>query len=296
MENGLSQLISNQVNTYHYYTPSFDVSAIGRVGYVVSADGLYRVEQTPVATFWSRLEEFKQHLPGLMAATPGPRLRIPRIPFYLLQQVFSFYKDIEKIYGTEASALFFYNHNQIDLPSRLDSGETIHGLTEEGDFILYVPKQTNTAVRSIFAKDPFVDWLREHTTPVCETHSHHHMEAYFSKVDDDNEKSTQFYGVWGKVDTDSPQFVLRYCSGSTKELIQPFQLFDWPTVTVHEKRFINGFQYTGEIELYTENEEIIPYEGPIPHLAYPGEWQDRQFKLDSKEPTHLYYQTPEEWS
>lgn len=54
---------------------------------------------------------------------------------------------------------------------------------------------------------------------VAELHSHHHMAAFFSKTDDQNEVRSGVYGVIGHTDGDLPDLAMRYsCGGIFRRL------------------------------------------------------------------------------
>lgn len=95
------------------------------------------------------------------------------------------------------------------------------------------------------------------------------MDAFWSGTDDANENMTQFYGVWGKVMDDQPNFLFRWVSGDTKENIDHSILFDIPVVT---KRVITEYHVPGQEVISETTEEYAAFKGPWEHEEYPEDW------------------------
>ncbi|MDK2600478.1 hypothetical protein QO179_23560 [Bacillus stercoris] len=199
----------------------------------------------------------------------GPELLIPKIPMKYLLMVLSFYREIHKKDGTEASVLFFWNHDSLPLPTKYQDQSEVKGLIEDGQLVIYCPIQENSSTLSEFGDDGMVSYLRDNCTPLCETHSHHTMDAFWSGTDNANENMTQFYGVWGKINDAQPKFLFRWVSGESKVNIDPSILFDYPIVetkTVITKT-VPGF----EPEV-TEKVEYESFKGPWENIDVPEDW------------------------
>lgn len=151
---------------------------------VFASNGVFRVAKTPVALFKSKVADIPAtaNIPGVGRMEEGPELLIPKIPLKYLIQVLSFYRDVHKKDGTEASTLFFWNHNNVKLPThyqptaaqtRLNQpGDEVKGLSEDGQLVIYCPQQVNSGSLSEFHEDGMVNYLREHCQGLCEIHSH----------------------------------------------------------------------------------------------------------------------------
>jgi len=121
------------------------------------------------------------------------------------------------------------------------------------------------------------------------------MAAFFSGTDDANENMTQFYGVWGKVTADEPDFAFRYVVGNSKIECDPNMLFDWPTLdykvetTKVESLLIEGDTSLVDLELtgntiiregetsVTEHKKEI-LKGPFKMVEYPEVWMTQHSK------------------
>lgn len=245
---------------------------------VFAKNGTFRVVKTATALFKAQVGEYKTpsvDVPGLEAMTAGAELLIPKIPFKYLNMILSFYRDVNTQDRTEASVLFFWNKDNIELPETYEGGEPIKGLLTDGQLVIYCPKQVNSGTLSEFHQDTMVPWLRENMALLCETHSHNTMNAFFSGTDDANENATQFYGVWGKVADAEPMFAFRYVCGDKKEQISPDTLFDWPVVTETTRvtKSVPGME-----DVVTETSTEALFKGPFPHEDYPADWMEQHSK------------------
>jgi hypothetical protein len=274
----LTAQLAAQLTGYFAYDHNFKVENLRKINFVTAANGMFRVEKTPIGIFSQRVSEVKEPIPGLQPLTEGFQLTIPKIPFKYISMALSFYQDVNTKDKTEASLLFFWNYQNKTLPTQYTDGKPIKGLLVDGQLIVYVPVQTNTATLSKFGGDTMVDWLRQNTALLCETHSHNTMGAFFSSTDDANENMTQCYFVWGKVTSPQPEFAFRYVSGKMKNKTCPSVLFDWPVI---RERKIVKTEYVGctgpEVPDREEYVDTI-YKGPFEKLSYPLEWMEQHSK------------------
>lgn len=273
----LTNLLAEQMTGYLMYDEKFNAEQLKKINYVTAANGLFRVEKTPVAIYKSIVEKYKKPIPGLRVMTEGPELLIPKIPFKYLQMALSWYRDVNNKDKTEASLLFFWNKDNVTLPQKYSDDTEVKGLLNDGQLVIYVPRQKNSSTLSEFHMDPVVAWLRENLALLCETHSHNTMDAFFSSTDDANENATQFYGVWGKVTDDKPKFAFRYCSGDSKIKINPDVLFEWPKIYTRKTFEVTSDVVGFQPQTYYENHEEI-YQGPFEQLDYPADWMDQHTK------------------
>lgn len=253
---------------------------------VVAGNGIFRVVKTPVALFKTKLSDIPagSAIPGLANMEEGPELLIPKIPLKYLIMVLTFYRDVHTKDKTEASVLFFWNHNEEELPVKYSDNTDVKGLIEDGQLIVYCPTQKNSSGLSEFGEDGMVNYLREHCTPLCETHSHHTMGAFWSGTDDANENMTQFYGVWGKITTEKPDFLFRWVCGDKKINIDPSVLFDIPQVEIKTVMTttlpVEGFE-----PIVKEEIEYLPYKGPWQRVEAPKDWMGQHRKSYYTHPT-----------
>lgn len=261
----LTMQLARQSTGYHFgpqQTEEYDKNT----NIVVAKNGVFRVVKTAIAVFTTKIADMTQGyvVPGLPEMKEGVELLIPKIPFKYWLQPLAWYRDVHKKDGTEASILFFWNHNNEAIPTEYDNNTKVNGVTEDGQLIMYCPQQKNSAGLSEFHNDGMIKWLRENTTPLLETHSHHTMKAYFSPTDDANENFYQFYAVYGEINNSSPMYAFRFCSGKHKVLYSPWELFEKPDFRIAAQLTVDGVVY--------DCEAPANYNGPWPTLAYPEDW------------------------
>lgn len=273
------------------------------VTFVNASNGLFKVTKKPTGLFIEELQAYSQPVTGLAPVEKGVKLSVPKIPAKYLIQILSWYRDVNTRDRTEASNLFFINHNNVQPPTHYVDPKTgqptseVKGLTIDGQLVLYTPRQTNSGTLSEFGDDPMVDWLRENMAIYLEIHSHNTMGAFFSGTDDANENMTQFYAVWGQVDKDIPAFTMRYVVGNTRVIVPMSYVFDIPqikqvkvTKTTTETLTTTDYIATEEasallseakaldelVSAPVEKEETVEafgdFQGPWPQLDYPADW------------------------
>ena len=253
---------------------------------VVAGNGIFRVVKTPVALFKAKLSDIPagSAIPGLANMEEGPELLIPKIPLKYLIMVLTFYRDVYTKDKTEASVLFFWNHNNEELPDKYDDNTDVKGLIVDGQLIVYCPKQKNSSGLSEFGDDGMVNYLRENCTPLCESHSHHTMGAFWSGTDDANENMTQFYGVWGKITTEKPDFLFRWVCGDKKINIDASVLFDIPQIEV-KTVMTTTVPVEGIEPIVEEDVEYHAFKGPWPRIEAPEDWMPQHRKSYYSYPT-----------
>lgn len=268
---------------------------------VTAGNGIFRVRKTPIAIFKTRMQEVS--IPGLPHMQEGAEILIPKIPMKMIIQVLSFYRDVYDQDKTEACANFFWNYNNVPLPK-------MDGLLVDGQLVLHCPLQLNSSAETNFengehTRGEDIDWLRNNLAPLCESHSHHSMGAFWSGTDNANENYPQFYLVMGHIDKDDIQVEFRWCEGNKKVKESPSLLIEWPqlTQTIEKtKSTTTKESYTffdtslvpetiqtivneGGLERTTIEEPVITtkeidYMGPFNHVEYPANWLTTQHKAE----------------
>lgn len=282
----LTEQLARQLVNYHIGPQPDEVYQEKQQNMVLAKNGVFRVISTPVALFSLKLQEqvtepvssvanaarrpIADAVPGVGEMWEGCKLLVPRMQLRHYLEVLTWYRDVHTKDRTEASVLFFWNTNNIEipthyLPNKQGVREEIKGLRVEGQLITYVPRQKNSSGLSNFTGDGMVDWLRENCSPLMETHSHHTMGAFWSGTDNDNENIPQFYMVYGLINDAKPAFKLRFCIGKHKIDIDKLDvMFEMPETEVIEHTNIGG--------QVIEARSKKPFAGPWPKVAYPEDW------------------------
>jgi len=179
--------------------------------YEVYSDGIYVCNNNGVMTARKKIVNYEEDF--LVAGEEGKEgftLEIPKVPFTLWKMIWSFYRDVNEWYGTEATVLVYWDIDQrlFSIPEELKE-EYGDGIYFEGDYVLYVPRQQNYPALTEYHGDEMRKWLGENMSIILDTHSHNSMSAFFSGTDDENEKDFQFYAVFGLIGKEN-DFVMRY--------------------------------------------------------------------------------------
>ena len=126
---------------------------------------------------------------------------LPRVPMSLMGQLISFFRSFMRENDEyEAMAIIFWDKR-------------------EKEFFAYVPRQTVTKeqIDADLTECPYDDDTRY--IRYADIHSHNSMEAFFSGVDDQDERGTGLYMVLGRLDHFFPEIVTRIaCGGSFVEI------------------------------------------------------------------------------
>lgn len=134
----------------------------------------YRIEQMPYGVFDCHVagKEVDFHFSA------------EKIPADIFEEILAFFK---KEPDREAAVQIFYD-------------------TETKKYELYYPEQRASRCSVVFERNP---QLEQEKVLVMDAHSHGYMRAFFSAVDDHDEKGTRLFLVMGRVDGDDPEWKLR---------------------------------------------------------------------------------------
>jgi PRTRC genetic system protein A len=158
--------------------------------YVLASNGAFEVIHTDIADIIRPATRVQ----GLgVKMEPGVVLKLPLIPFTLLTQTLGFFKEVcRKHSNAEAFVRIWWNRRErryeIQVPEQSVSGGGVHH-------------------RDDFDRDNSGDWL-----VAADIHSHNTMSAFWSGVDDADEKKApegRIHGVIGKVPSKLPEWKWR---------------------------------------------------------------------------------------
>jgi PRTRC genetic system protein A len=167
---------------------------LGRVNFVLRGNGLWEVRKNGIGTFFYHRHDSK--IPGFPEETMDSthvELAIPKIPRRILNQIIAFFKKLTEEHDFEAYVQIVWDK-------------------ENQEHVIVCPEQVVSKGR---VKYEATNVSPERFVLVCDIHSHNSMLAFFSGVDDSDEKKRgdRFFGVVGKLDSDLPQFKLSFILG-----------------------------------------------------------------------------------
>lgn len=166
------------------------------INYVVRGDGIWEIRQNEVGVFC--IQHAKGQFPGFPKENNGPwfGLRHGLIPYPLLEEIKYFFKDICDDSKDEVYVQIFWDE-------------------EKEEYFNYCPKQKVSTGSVEYERDTE---LEARATLVLEIHSHNTMGAYFSSIDNDDEKGDRLFGVIGHLNKLEPEMKFSYvCGGKRQE-------------------------------------------------------------------------------
>lgn len=171
--------------------------------YVMTGNGVVKVINNKIGTFVVQAKD----VPGLVKINEGLVFNLPKIPYNHLLATISFFRRVMKEYqNAEAMVQFYFDE-------------------AANKYIMYCPEQEVSGTSIKFKRSQDMD---DNYLLVMDIHSHNTMGAYFSTIDDKDEKETRIFGVIGKLNNNTPEMKFRIsASGAFKE-IDIFDIFENP--------------------------------------------------------------------
>jgi len=220
------------------------VEDYGRVNYILRGNGLWEVRKNKAATFYvHRYSGDISGFPEESSLEEGFELNLPKIPRLMLNQVISFFRKLTEEHDFEAYIQIFWDR-------------------EKNKYFLNCPAQKVSKGRVEYEPSSLTG---KHTL-VCEIHSHNSMPAFFSSIDDADERKRgdRFFGVIGNLNTVSPQIELSFIVGGGKRVnVEVEDLFEdesfpeeWlKKVTYLDRKENRELVKTGKSDVPSEGEE-----------------------------------------
>lgn len=216
------------------FTPSFFLSretaikSNSHIKYLLGKENsVFRVITSAIGTFITKIDDEtlsdneRSNMPyykesKLEKVEESFTLKLPKIPYDYLQKIVSFFMSfINKGENYEVACKIFWD-------------------TENGEYIIDVPKQTVTKVTVQFEySGEFTGRNSLRYIPVLEIHSHNVMRAFFSKTDDLDEQEYCLYGVVGRLNREEIQFAFRVKCGDYHLHVGIGQVFELEHAHMH---------------------------------------------------------------
>ncbi|WP_066297513.1 hypothetical protein [Bacillus sp. FJAT-29937] len=191
--------------SYHWRVKDFLDSKKKGISYVASADGqIYEVRDSEIG----RMVAKPTKIQTLDSVEVGFQFRLPKIPESIFHQIYSFFKYYCDLSDVEVMLQLFFDK-------------------ETKQYFLECPVQHVSKTRVNAQEDiRFLGRNSLRYIQVAQFHSHNSMSAYFSEVDDLDEKAYMIYGVFGLLNQDRPSVRFRVKANDTYLYLNGEDIFE----------------------------------------------------------------------
>jgi PRTRC genetic system protein A len=218
--------------------------------YFIQGNGLYLIHKNKIGIFGRKAADFD--VPGLPNQIPSPcfiKLYLPRMPFSIYQQIVTFFKAI--MVKEDESEAFLQVYWDID----------------EQKYKIHVPAQVVSKGHVSYDATKNLNKLfPKKYIFVFECHSHNTMGAFWSSVDDADEKETRLYGVFGCLNTAEHQTKFRVMVNGKAINLEYNHIFDFDKESLATKEVVLG---SGEI-IPVKNSQIK--DADVYHAEFNQDW------------------------
>jgi hypothetical protein len=166
---------------------------------------VYEIRKNPLGLFTTPVVGCEMLSDVKAGFIPAPG--IPLIPMNLTMQIVAFFR-----YFTQRGA---------DREALVNIYWDKHGK----EFIVDTPTQIVSRVSVDSIENP--DYISDRYIHFMDIHSHNSMRAFFSSVDDADEKATRLYTVIGRLDKYFPEIRTRISNGGKFHEIDPSEVFEY---------------------------------------------------------------------
>lgn len=183
-----------------------------QINYVTQKEGLFEVRVNSIGQFITKANKAiggEDKIKGDGFIYDLSR----KIPLEVLQHIIDFYKLVNTTYGSEA-----YNQVYWDKENR--------------KFLIYYPKQDCSGGHVDYERSKE---LEEKYLLVMDIHSHNTMGAFFSGMDDSDEKENRLFGVVGEITKEIPAMKFRISSNGKHIGVKPSDIFDLENIGTSRK-------------------------------------------------------------
>ncbi len=224
--------------------------------HVFQGDGDYIVVNNRIGQFISRMREIDR--PGLPInwGKNYIKLKVPKMPGLVYHQIIAFFRAVMKKHSNAEAFIQLY----YDL--------------QDKRYVCHVPEQTVSQGSVDYDAEKDLNQInRNRYIFVFEIHSHNNMGAFFSGIDNGDEKETKFYGVLGKLGSETIEEEYRYLVMGKEFRLKKEDIFDFSGENVVSKEDLNEFLNTQEGE-EIDKEEIIKFLAGT-KISFPKKWLKR---------------------
>jgi PRTRC genetic system protein A len=188
------------------FTNISEVEAAGKTISILPArDGkVYEIRKNNLGSFTTVVGDCE--LLSDVQAGFAPASGIPLIPMDLIIKIISFFR--------------YYTRNGDDNEVLVN----IYWDKQNKEFIVDTPAQMVSNISVHSNENP--EYIDERYIHYMDIHSHNRMRAFFSTIDDSDEKATRLYTVIGRLDKYLPEIKTRFSNGGKFLEIDPGEVFE----------------------------------------------------------------------
>lgn len=157
----------------------------------IGRDGRFLLRKNLIGTFGRKFDD--KGAPSLDDVPDSFfKFHLPKIPSYIFKKQVAFYRKVMEIHdNAEAYSTIMYD-------------------LEKKEYILVIPEQEVSGGFLKYSQEKLrEEYPSRRYLEVVSCHSHNNMNAFFSSVDDNDEKGDMLYMVIGKLNQDAPEFKIR---------------------------------------------------------------------------------------
>lgn len=207
----LQSLMASMTSNIEFQTGEFRPDP-NKIIYLTDRNGVWQIRETKLARFF--IQESKHNIPYLPAIVTSPiELKIPKVPQKVYFDLLAYYRLVYSQWGSEVGAYIMYD-------------------PETQTFFPFIQKQIIGPGETTFdPNDPEIREMCSRYIAVLETHSHHTMSGAFSGQDTRVQNELNAINlVIGRINTNNPEYEMRFCLGDKKVNLELKDVFDIPVV------------------------------------------------------------------
>jgi PRTRC genetic system protein A len=154
------------------------------LSYVMAENGMFEVRHNAIGTFTRKIEK----VPDLKPLKEGFQWNVPKLPWEMYEKAVGFFRQVMAEFSNAESYIqFFYDR-------------------EKNEYFGHVPRQRVSGGGVSFDRDQVLE--QKHLL-VMEAHSHNTMNAFWSSVDNADEKADRLFMVIGALNNQTPEVKIR---------------------------------------------------------------------------------------
>jgi PRTRC genetic system protein A len=168
--------------------------------YLVAANGLFLVRKTPLFASVTAAHG----VCGLEYQTEHVTLRFPKIPRWIMNSIYGFFRAVHQRWDAEAISFLFYN-------------------PQKDAFRIGIPRQKLFGSASL-RYSPYP--RPEGFIKLGDIHSHGSLPAFFSHTDDDDDSEDGLHIVLGELHRAEPGVSVSFVAGGQRFKVRPEHVFE----------------------------------------------------------------------